>query len=149
MDFSDKWAAIVWMCQNQLGRRSITKKQRAVLIAQEYDAQKKTAGEHVGNQYTKMESGESHLIPKSKNPTRARVAEAHSLTENAVKSAVEFSHGLDFADEVSPGFKSSVMSGTIKAPKSVIASLPKMDEPERKKAVQAIQNGERAAFIEI
>lgn len=147
MDFPDKWAAIVWMCRNQLGRRSITDEQRAVLIAQEYDAQKKTVGEHVGNQYTKMESGENHLIPKSKNPTRAKVADAHGLTENAVKSAVEFSHGLDSADEVVPGFKDSVLTGTIKAPKSVIASLPKMEEPERKKAVQAIQNGERVQPI--
>ncbi|MEL7568080.1 MAG: hypothetical protein AAGU27_24835 [Dehalobacterium sp.] len=148
MDFPDKWAAIVWMCQNQLGRRSITAEQRAVLIAQEYDAQKKTVGAPAGNDNAKKQSGETnHLVSEPKPKTRAIVARTHGITENAVKSAVEFSHGLDAADEVAPGFKSSVMSGTIKAPKSVIASLPKLEEPERKKAVQAIQNGERVQPI--
>ncbi|WP_312281532.1 hypothetical protein [Oscillibacter sp.] len=94
-----------------------------------------------------MASDENNQMPKSKNPTRAVVAKAHGITENAVKSAVEFSHGLDSADEVAPEFKSSIMSGAIKAPKSVIASLPKMEELERKKAVQAIQNGERRSLL--
>lgn len=151
MNFTDKWAAIVWMCQNQLGRRSITEEQRAVLIAQEYDAQKKTAGGDRGTgrddsgKFTA--SGEIHHLPQKSPKTRAVVAKAHGITESAVKSAVEFSHGLDSADEVAPGFKDSILTGTVKAPKSVIASLPKLEEPERKKAVQAIQNGERVQPI--
>lgn len=145
MDFPDKWAAIVWMCQNQLGRRSITPEQRAVLIAQEYEAQKKANGGTGANQYTKKQLGENHQ--PAKTTTRSVVAEAHGITESAVKSAVEFSHGLDSADEVAPGFRDSILTGTVKAPKSVIASLPKMDEPERRKAVQAIQSGERVQPI--
>lgn len=148
MDFPDKWAAIVWMCQNQLGRRSITAEQRSVLIAQEYEAQKNSEAFH-GNQYV---SGDGKNLQhqtqdKEKTTTRAIVAKTHGITEGAVKSAVEFSHGLDAADEVAPGFKDSVLTGAVKAPKSVIASLPKLDEPERKKAVQAIQNGERVQPI--
>ncbi|WP_312280763.1 hypothetical protein [Oscillibacter sp.] len=150
MDFPDKWAAIVWMCQNQLGRRSITEEQRAVLIAQEYDAQKKSTG---GDRGTERDDsgkftagGETHHLPGKSPKTRAVVAKAHGITENAVKSAVEFSRGLDSADEVAPGFKDSVLTGTIKAPKSVIASLPKMEGPERKKAVEAIRDNDKAAI---
>lgn len=139
MDFPDKWAAIVWMCQNQLGRRSITAEQRAVLIAQEYEAQKKADGGTGANQYTKKQLGENHQ--PAKTTTRSVVAKEHGITENAVKSAVEFSHGLDAANEVAPGFKDSILAGTVKAPKSVIAALPKMDEPEREDTVKAIQGG--------
>jgi hypothetical protein len=142
MNFSDKWAAIVWMCQNQLGRRSITAEQRAVLIAQEYEAQKKSVSNPGGkNQFTEV-GGENLHQANSKAPkTRAIVAKAHGITEGAVKAAVEFSHGLDAANEVAPGFKDSILAGTVKAPKSVIAALPKMDEPEREDTVKAIQGG--------
>lgn len=148
MDFPDKWAAIVWMCQNQLGRRSITEEQRAVLIAQEYEAQKKSVSNPGGNnQFTGVGGENLHQANPKAPKTRAIVAKTHGITEGAVKAAVEFSHGLDAANEVAPGFKDSVLTGTVKAPKSVIASLPKLDEPERKKAVQAIQNGERVQPI--
>lgn len=54
MDFPDKWAAIVWMCQNQLGRRSITDEQRTYLIGKQYEAQKRTQG--TNNQYAQASS---------------------------------------------------------------------------------------------
>jgi hypothetical protein len=121
MEFSDRWAVIVWICQNQLGRRNITAEQKAVLIAQEYDAQKNSEAFH-GNQYVSG-NGEIHhhqIQDTSKTTTRAIVARAHGITENAVKSAVEFSHGLDSANKIVPGFKDAVLTGAVKAPKSVI-----------------------------
>lgn len=55
MDFADKWAAIVWMCRNQLGRRNITDEQKTVLIGEAYKAQKMTQGGERGT--TRDESG--------------------------------------------------------------------------------------------
>ena len=50
MDFPDKWAAIVWMCRNQLGRRNITDEVRTVLIGEAYRAQKMSVGNHAEKQ---------------------------------------------------------------------------------------------------
>lgn len=109
----DEWAAIVWMCQNQLGRRNITDEQRAFLIGQEYDAQKKTVCNPEGkNQYAEV-GGENLHQPNSKAPknnkTRFIVAKTHNITEGAVKAAVAFTHGLDAAEAVSPGIKDVVL----------------------------------------
>jgi len=51
MEFADKWAAIVWMCRNQMGRRNMTDVQLSKLLQEEYDAQKMTGSFH-GNQFT-------------------------------------------------------------------------------------------------
>lgn len=89
-----------------------------------------------GNQYTSggVQNG-------SHQKTKDVIAEKHGIGSTSVQRAEQFSQGLDAANEISPGFRDSVLTGTVKAPKSVIASLPKLEEPERKKAVQAIQNG--------
>lgn len=86
---------------------------------------KKIIGGDRANQYTKKQLGQNDQ--PAKTTTRAVVAKAHGISEGAVKHAVEFSHGLDSADEVAPGFKASILTGTVKAHKTVIASLPKME----------------------
>lgn len=43
MIFPDKWAAIVWMCKNQLGKRNLTDEQKSYLIGKEYEAMKKAS----------------------------------------------------------------------------------------------------------
>lgn len=147
-DFSDRYAAVVWICQNQLGKRNLTDEQKTYLIGKEYEAQKKTQGgdREMGRDDSGRftAGGQSGHLPKK---TRDIVAERHGIGSKSVERAEHFSQGLDTADTISPGFRDSVLTGTVKAPKSVIASLPKLDEPERKKAVQAIQNGERVQPI--
>lgn len=63
MDFPDKWAAIVWMCRNQLGRRNITDEQKTALIGEAYKAQKMTVGAQIGNENAKKQSDQSgHIV---------------------------------------------------------------------------------------
>lgn len=52
-----------WIYQNQLSRRNLTDEQRGYLIGKQYEHRKKRAGEHTGNQYTKMEIGQNVPIP--------------------------------------------------------------------------------------
>ena len=70
MEFDDEWAAIAWMCRNQLGRRNITESQRDYLLMQEYEAQSKTHGGDRGNQYTKVPSGTKGHLAKPENGTQ-------------------------------------------------------------------------------
>ena len=115
MDFSDKWAAIVWMCRNQLGRRNVTDEQKTVLIGEAYKAQKMTAGgdrksenfskDHNGPLKTKEEkaavlgaaykalkgAGNDHNGFKS---TAQKIASDFKVGEQTVKRAEHFLDGL-------------------------------------------------------
>lgn len=104
-----EWAAIVWMCRNQLGRRNITREQRDYLLSQEYEAQCKTVGGDGSNQYEKKEQlDENHQI--AKGDTRAAIAKSHNISQYEVQKAVEFGRGLDAAEKVSPGIKAAHMA---------------------------------------
>lgn len=134
MDFPDKWAAVVWMCHNQLGRRNVTDEQKTVLIGEAYKAQKMTRGSN--NQYiqAKSEKDQNGLFQKGYENTAQRIADGFRVGEQTVKRAEHFVDGLNAAEEVSPGFKASILSGEVKAPKSTIAEIRKMEPEEKKKA---------------
>lgn len=147
MDFPDKWAAIVWMCRNQLGRRNVTPAQRDYLLKEEHDALVKTHGAadgFRGNQYVKVVNGQNDQLPNSSGEmfqARKVVAKEHGIKESEVRRAVEFGRGLDEAEKFSPGIKDAVLSGTLKAPKSVISEIRNAPEEKKREAVEAIKKG--------
>lgn len=150
MDFSDKWAAIVWMCRNQLGRRNVTTAQRDYIIKEEHDALLKTHGvcdDFHGNQYLKpcsLGKNGQGIGEKGKTfQTRKVIAEERGIKESQVRQAVEFGRGLDAAEKVSPGIKVAVLSGAIKAPKQMIAEIRNLSDEDKKAAVQAIKEGKK------
>ena len=54
--FPDRYAAIAWICKNQLGRRNLTPQQFKYLVGQRYEAEKQSKGiEFQGNQYTSQD----------------------------------------------------------------------------------------------
>lgn len=140
MDFADKWAAIVWMCRNQLGRRNITDEQKTALIGEAYKAQKMTIGAQIGNENAKKQSDQSGHIVSVR--TRKQIADKFSVGEGTVQRAENFVDGLNEADKVSPGIKEAVLSGSVKAPKSVISEIRNAPEEKKRKAVEAIKKGD-------
>lgn len=134
-DFADKWEAIAWMCQHQLGKRNLTEAQKTYLIGKEYEARKKTAGGNRKSSY--------HFGNLNGKKTAQIVADDHGIGYGTVIRAEKFTQGLDAAEKVSPGFKESVLTGELKAPKTVISNIAKMDQQEQKKTIEAIQKGER------
>lgn len=140
MDFPDKWAAIVWICRNQLGRRNITDKQKTVLIGEAYKAQKMSQGAQIGNSNAKKQSDQcGHIVS---NRTRKEIANQFSVGEGTVQRAENYVDGLDEAEKIDPGFKESVLSGGIKAPKSVIREIKNVPEGKRADVVEAIRQGD-------
>ena len=110
MDFPDKWAAIVWMCRNQLGRRNITDEQKTALIGEAYKAQKMTQG--TNNQYVqaKREKGQNGPFQKKYQNTAQKIADDFGVGERTVKRAERFVNGLNEAEKASPGIKEAVLS---------------------------------------
>lgn len=140
MDFADKWAAIVWMCRNQLGRRNITDEQKTALIGEAYKAQKMTIGAQIGNENAKKQSDQNGHIVSVR--TRKQIADKFSVGEGTVQRAENFVDGLNEADKVSPGIKEAVLSGSVKAPKSVISEIRNAPEEKKREAVEAIKKGD-------
>ncbi len=137
MEFQDKWAAIVWMCRNQLGRRNITDEQKTALIGEAYKAQKMTQGNHaergtdgkyLSRQNDDLGSGRTVNI----------VARDFGVGTKTVERAEHFVDGLDAAEKVSPGIKEAVLSGEVKAPKSMIAEIRNLPTEKAKEAADAI-----------
>ena len=141
MPFANKWEAVVWMCHNQLGRRNVTDEQKTVLIGEAYKAQKIAQGS------TQQRDSDGRFLRKDQNGpfgknenTAQRIADSFHVGEQTVKRAEHFVDGLNAAEEVSPGFKTAILSGDVKAPKSTIAEIRKMEptpnrtRPKKKQA---------------
>lgn len=152
MKFADKWAAIVWMCRNQLGRRNLTDVQRTLLIGEAYRAQKMTYGAtdgFRGNQYTGLVSAQNGNLPKQSERTVQKIAKDFGVGKNSVKRAEMFADGLDAAEAVSAGFKDAVRSGAVTAPKYVIQEIGSIPEAHLPAAVEAIKSGDISTAKEI
>ncbi len=142
MEFSDKWAAIVWMCRNQLGRRNLTEEQKSYLRGKQFDAIKKSAPNLQGvNQYSKV-ARQNVGQPKARREQRDGVAglvgKEHGVDGRTIQRDSAFASGLDAAEKVSPGIKEAVLSGEVKAPKSMIAGIRNLPAEKAKEAADAI-----------
>lgn len=140
MDFPDKWAAIVWMCRNQLGRRNITDEQKTALIGEAYKAQKLSQGNHAerGSDGKYLSAQNEHLGGR----TAEKIAKDFGVGKETVKRAERFVDSLNEAERVSPGIKEAVLSGSVKAPKSVISEIRNAPEEKKREAVEAIRKGD-------
>ena len=112
--FPDRYAAIAWICKNQLGRRNLTPQQFKYLVGQRYEAEKQSKGiEFQGNQYTSQgRSGLGQNDPDQKSHgTRSRIAKETQTSDSYVRRAAHFSKGVDAAEEAVPGIKQEILSG--------------------------------------
>ena len=113
------------------------------MIGKQYEAQKMTLGAadgFRGNQYI-MVKDQNDLLPKYDN-TAQKVAADVGVAEPTVKRSYQFSQSVDEAEKLVPGFKESVLSGEIKAPKSVIREIKNVPEEKRSDVVEAIKQGD-------
>lgn len=140
-DFADRWDAIAWMCANQMSRRNLNDIQRTMLIGKEYEARKKSRGGNTGTEHS--DNGRFTATSENRNlrlNTRDIVAKEHGIAGSTVSDASYFVKGIETADEVSPGFKESVISGKIKVPKKEVMALRKIeDKQELKETVETIK----------
>ena len=138
--FDTEEDVIIWICRNQRGRRNISKVVYDKLIQEEYEAMtRKTGGDHKSEQFRNQSGGNPHLDDKTPK-TRKIIAEENGITEQAVRSAVEFGRGLDRADDIVPGFKDEILSGSTKAKKADISDMRKMEPEEIAEKVEEIRN---------
>ena len=140
--FSDRYAAIAWICKNQLGRRNLTPQQFKYLVGQRYEAEKQSKGiEFQENQYTSQDrSGLGQNDPDQKlHGTRSRIAKETQTSDSYVRRAAHFAKGVDAAEETEPGIKQEILSGSIKPTEKAVAAIAKAPPEERPALVQQLR----------
>lgn len=96
VSFEDEWAAIAWMCANQLGRRNISDVQRTVLLGELYKAKKNTqGGDRRSQNFSNLQNGD---LKKFRNKA-SEIAHEQNVGENTVLRAERFVKGLDAAED--------------------------------------------------
>lgn len=135
MEFADKWEAFEWMYRKQLGRRNLTDEQKAYMIGKMYEARKKSVGEHKGNQYTEMETGQNVHIPdryEQRQGTAGEIGKEFGIDGRSVRRNERFAQGVDALKEVSQEAADKILKGETKTPKSAVAELKDATEEEVK-----------------
>ena len=143
-EFANRYEAIVWICKNQLGRRNLTSEQYKYLIGQRYEAEK-LANQFRGNQYTSFDRSACDQIGHKQKPTRTRlrIAQETQTSEGYVERASAFSKGVDAAEEVSPGIKQEILSGSIKPTEKAVADIAKAPLEERSALVAELRKPQK------
>ena len=136
MKFENRYEAIAWMCNQQLGRRNLRPEHFKYLIGRRYSAEKqiKRLRDEKG-QY--LPGGhDDHLDDGLK--TSERIAQEIGKSERYVRRAEDFADGLDIADEIMPGAKEKVLNGDVKVQHWDVESLRQSaldDRPEKVKLI--------------
>ena len=139
-EFPDRYAAIAWICKNQLGRRNLTLQQYKYLMGQQYEAEK-CISYNRGNQHTLVhKSGTGQNVQCQKGEwTAKRIARENNTTERSVRRAGQFAKGVDAAEKVAPGIKQEILSGSIKPTEKAVVAIAKAPPEERPALVQQLR----------
>ena len=138
-EFESEQEAQIWICSNQLGRRNLTEQHKKYLWGKRYNLECDRAKFH-GNQYTRSDkNGEGGNRPdQNSHGTRSRIADELGVSEWQVRSSAEFSKGVDAAEEVMPGIKNKILTGTVEASYKDVVAIGKMPPPKRTEAVEEL-----------
>lgn len=132
----DRYAALAWICQNQLGRRNLDPEQKKYLIGKQYEAEKCANGGDRRSPVAKSGAATRHLIGGEK--TCMKVAAENNVGKTFVKDAEHFARGLDAAEEAVPGTRQKVLSGEVRPTAAEIASVARAPPEERPALVAEI-----------
>lgn len=135
--FGNRYEVISWICKNQLGRRNLTPQQKKYLIGQRYEAEKLAHGGDRKSSDTKSSDQIGHLIEDKS--TRAHIASETHTSEGYVQRANHYARGVDAAEEVLPGIKQEILSGTIRPKEPDVAAIARAAPEERRQKVEALR----------
>lgn len=136
--FEDRYSALAWICKNQLGRRNLTPLQKKYLIGKQFEAEKATQGGNHGNQYTDLAKCQNGTLPNLSD-TAKRIAQENGIGRRSVFRAEGFSKAIDLADEIEPGIRSDILSGSIKATAKDVEYIVQAPPTERPQLIEKLR----------
>lgn len=144
--------AVIWIVDNQKGRRNIaTLEQQEYISGKRYNAQKNInrvrdeSGVFKSNAPTELNDQED--VRRSDIPTANKQAFDEGIKPSKVLKNARFAQGIDVIREVSPELVDKILKPDVFAPrltKATIKALPKLKENKPEKFVEAVKEIEKA-----
>lgn len=135
--FDDRFSVLAWICKNQLGRRNLTPTQKKYLIGKQYEAEKASYGGDRKSEEAKSSCQIGNLISQQK--TCERIAGENGISSRSVCRAESFSKAVDIAEEVEPGIRSDILSGSIKATANDVQAIIQAVPTERPQLIEKLR----------
>lgn len=130
IELPDRDAALLWIINNQLGRRNLTPQQTMYLHGKRYEAEKRQDGGH-GDQ----KSGYQNDTPI--RDTAERIAQDVGVSAPTIKRAAAFARNVDaIADAAGDDAREAILSGEIKLTQEGVGVLADVAREEPEKARQ-------------
>ena len=139
--FESRYEALSWICKNQLGRRNLTPQDKKYLVGKRYEAEKKANGAvdgFRGNQHTKLVVDQIDPLPDP-HVTRQRIADESGTSPGYVQRAERYAKGVDAAEEVLPGIRKEILSGSLKATDPEVAAIAKTPPEIRRQKTEELR----------
>ena len=150
VEFDGREEAIVWICNNQLGRRNITEETRKYLIGRQYEAEK-IIGFHRNrdghNQWSALTGMEAEDEPteqerrESGRRTANRLGKKYHVSSGAVQKYAKYSAALDVIGDKAPELVPQILSGNYKISHENLVTLSTMDAKDVKALSKRIGRG--------
>ncbi len=141
-EFENRYDAMAWICQNQLGRRNLSNVQKIALMGKRYKAEKQSHGSQ--KRFAKKSSPSvqnEHLEETEK--TAEKIAKEMNVSPMTVRRAEKFVDGMDAAEEVSPGITRAIISGEIKPTQKDVMAIAIAPAERRKELAQQLRENKK------
>ena len=134
IELDNRYAALSWICQNQLGRRNLDPERKKFLMGKLYESDKLARG---GSKERAHDENGRFTSMVQNDPLRAkrlstceRIAAQNGVGPATVKRAEKYAKGVDAAEDAVPGAREDILTGHIKATDAEITALAKMPKAE-------------------
>lgn len=134
IELDNRYAALSWICQNQLGRRNLDPERKKFLMGKLYESEKLTRG---GSKERAHDENGRFTSMVQNDPLRAkqlstceRIAAQNGVGAATVKRAEKYAKGVDAAEDAVPGAREEILTGRIKATDAEITALAKTPKVE-------------------
>ncbi len=136
IELQGREAALLWILENQLGRRNLTPEAQAYLLGKLYNTNKR--------QGARSDLTFGHKDQKL--TTADQLGADHHVSEKTIRRHAQFAQQLDqLAEAVGPDIKHAVLAREAKVSRTDVARLLKLEAPTRGRVIAQIQQGEAAA----
>ncbi len=142
--FENRFEAIAWICQNQLGRRNLSNVQKIALMGKRYKAEKQSHGSQKRFVNKSSPSGQNVHLEKAENDiTAQKIADELNVCSKTVRRAEKFVDGMDAAEEVLPGISKQIISGEIQPTQKDVIAIAKAPAERRKELAQQLRENKK------
>lgn len=151
VSFASRDEAIIWICNNQLGRRNISEETRKYLIGKRYEYEKNIGARNATGRNQYLAEGKSSeetqsqtdgvISPPSARRTAQRIAEDYHISHGTVEKYAIYSKALDEIQKKEPSLVPKILSGSVKISHENVVDLSRLPQSEVTKFKRRVDMG--------